>query len=114
MPRTIHLKPVQTGDACYLQDHHNRDGECIITVTMTDGAATKQAAEEQILAELMDSRAPYGERGADMAELASVAAWCAAQWQAAQADMPAEVDRDTEGDDSERYLECHILATWEV
>ena len=112
---TIHLKPIQTGDACYLQDHHNRDGECLVTVTMTDGCGTQQAAEEQILSGMhADDRIPYGERKVDMGDLASVAAWCAEQWQLAQADMPAETDRDTEGDDSERYLECHILATWEV
>ena len=108
---TIHLKPIQTGDACYLQDHHNRDGECLVTVTMTDGCSTAEHAQEA----LFDAAEAAGlSVNFDPADLARVVAWCAEQWRLAQADMPAETDRDTEGDESERYLECHILATWEV
>ena len=108
---TTHLKPIQTGDACYLQDHHNRDGECLVTVTMSDSCSTAEHAAtaigEAVYDRLSDSRFAPG-------ALTTVAAWCAEQWQLAQVDMPAETDRDTEGDDSERYLECHILATWEA
>ena len=112
---TIHLKPIQTGDACYLQDHHNRDGECLITVTMMDGCSTQYLACKAVRAALRDSsRVPYGKMPMEIGAIARVAAWCAEQWRLAQVDMPAETDRDTEGDDSERYLECHILATWEV
>ena len=109
---TIHLKPIQTGDACYLQDHHSREGECIITVTMTDGCSTADHAQMAIISELAER--PCGDIPVDWRDLFSVMRWCAEQWQLARADMPAETDRDTGGDDSERYLECHILATWEV
>lgn len=116
---TIHLRPIQTGDACYLQDHHNRDGECIITVTMTDSCSTvaqARAALNDLLAMgVLTGRLPrLAVLNPPMDDIANVVRWCAEQWQLAQADMPAETDRDTEGDDSERYLECHILATWEV
>ena len=116
MAQTINLRPLQTGDACYLTDHHNREGECITTVMMHDGAPTAQAAEEAILCALLDEeRVPYGEHGVEIADVVACGKWCAAEWVLAQADMPEETDRDTTGgDQSERYLECHILATWEV
>lgn len=112
MTGTINLRPIQTGDACYLTDHHNRDGECIVTVTMHDGCTSLDHAQEELFAAAQD--AGCGENF-DPADLARVVLWCANQWILAQADMPAETDRDSEGgDQSERYLECHILATWEV
>lgn len=109
MAKTINLRPIQTGDASYLTDHHNRDGECIITVTMTDGCSTAEHAQEA-----MFDAPGLPSVNFDPADLAHAARWCVAEWQAAQLDMPAQQDRDTDGDDSERYLECHILATWEV
>jgi hypothetical protein len=82
-----------------------------LAVVMTDGCSTADHAQEA----LFDAAEAAGlSVNFDPADLAQVVRWCAAQWQAALADMPAEVDRDTDGDDSERYLECHILATWEV
>ena len=110
MPRTIYLRPIQTGDACYLQDRHNRDGERILAITTCDGCATTDHAQEAIF----DAAAELPSVNFDPADLAHAARWCEAQWLAAQADMPAAEDRDTDGDDSERYLECHILATWEA
>lgn len=109
---TISLRPIQTGDACYLLDHHNRDGECIITVTMSDDCSSWADAKWMLCND--DSCTAPGTMDYDAEDLASVAKWCAAQWQAAQADMPPQTDRDTDGDDDARYLDCHILATWEV
>lgn len=114
MPKLINLRPIQTGDACYLTDHHSRDGECIITITMMDGTDTWLQAEKAICEAILgEDRIPAGAE-CSRPDLDSVAQWCADQWQLAQADMPPQVDRDTDGDDSERYLDCHILATWEV
>jgi hypothetical protein len=118
---TINLRPIQTGDACYLTDHHNRPGECIITVTMCD-AVPDYAGVLAELHHIMTFSTACGlpapaspRRAASPADLREVAQWCEAQWQFAQADMPAAADRDDEGgDESERYLDCHILATWEV
>ena len=110
MPKLINLRPIQTGDACYLQNHHNREGECIITVVMNDACYSAEHAlfnfADQLTGMGFDPSADAG--GWDVAK------WCAEQWQLAQADMPAETDRDTRGRDEERYLECHILATWKV
>lgn len=112
MPTLINLRPIQTGDSCYLTDHHNRPGECIITVMMTDGCTSDGDAADALVCEgrtlgVADTAAEY-----DASDLASVARWCAEQWRIAEADMPAATDRDTQGDDDARYLECHILATW--
>lgn len=111
MAKTINLRPIQTGDASYLTDHHNRDGECIITVTMSDSCSTAEHAQEALF-DGADERLPSV--NFDPADLARVARWCATWWQDAQDDMSAQQDRDTDGDDSERYLECHMLATWEA
>lgn len=113
MTRTIYLKPIATGDACYLQDHHNRDGECLLTVTMMDGHSSVAHVIDSLPYTLGDACC-LQDFDIDAADLASVTKWCAEQWQLAQADMPAVEDRDTDGDDSGRYLDCHILATWEV
>lgn len=114
MSKPINLRPIQTGDACYLTDHHNREGECIITVTMHDGCTSADDAQMAIISELAD-REVTANKPVCWRDLFSVMRWCAAAWVLAQADMPAETDRDTVGgDQSERYLECHILATWEV
>lgn len=110
---TINLRPIQTGDACYLLDHHNRPGECIITVAMSDGCSTSDAAKEELAYQLYDTIGDV--RFADVQEYSHVAAWCAREWQLAKDDMPAAADRDNEGgDEADRYLECHILATWEA
>lgn len=117
MPTLINLRPIQTGDACYLTDHHNRPGECIITVTMCDGCSTAEHAKEAVydVADFEVLGSVPSDSMLDDDSLLDVANWCAAQWQLAQVDMPAERDRDNEGgDETERYLECHILATWEV
>lgn len=112
MPKLISLRPIQTGDACYLQDHHNRDGECIITVTMHDGCSTVAAAQAAIWDAA--NAADVGGAGYLHLDTGAVAEWCAAQWQLVQACRPAATDRDTDGQDEDRYLECHILASWEV
>jgi hypothetical protein len=113
MASTISLRPIQTGDACYLTDHHNRDGECIITVVMHDGCNTAYGAYCAMSEEISGiGPRPRTIHGGDLVDVAN---WCLDQWLLAQADMPAETDRDTVGgDQSERYLECHILASWEV
>jgi hypothetical protein len=113
MPTLVNLRPIQTGDACYLTDHHNRDGEAIITVVMHDGITTLDHAQEA----LFDAAETAGiSVNFDPADLARVVLWCGNQWVLAQVDMPRAADRDNEaeGDESERYLECHILATWEA
>jgi len=107
----ISLKPIQTGDACYLQDHHNRPGECIITVTMTDGCNTPSLARQAILDALDESdRVP--ESRVDAAVVDALALWSTQMWLNAQGDLPPATDRDTCGEDEDRYLDCHILATW--
>jgi hypothetical protein len=117
MATTINLRPIQTGDACYLTDHHNRPGECIITVTMHDSCRSSSTALVT-LCDAIDNepRIPVTRCSVpSMRGAAEAAKWCATEWRLAQADMPAERDRDNEGgDEAERYLECHILATWEV
>lgn len=113
MPKLINLRPIQTGDACYLQDHHNREGECVITVVMNGACYSADYAQMAIISELAD-RAEIASTPVCWRDLFSVMRWCAEQWQLAQADMPPETDRDTEGQDEDRYLECHILATWEA
>jgi hypothetical protein len=121
MATTINLRPIQTGDACYLTDHHNRPGECIITVTMSDAVPDYVGALAELHHMLTFSTtlglpAPASpHRCANPADLREVVNWCDHEWQLAQADMPAAADRDSAGgDESERYLNCHILATWEV
>ena len=113
MPKLINLRPIQTGDACYLQDHHNREGECIITVVMNDACYSMDHAVQAIAEEANIGRAPR-HLFFNNDDMYAAVKWCAEQWQLAQADLPPETDRDTEGQDEERYLECHILATWEV
>lgn len=107
MTKAIRLRPIQTGEASYLTDHHNRPGEQLLLVTMYDGCHTAEHAEGA----LYDAAgfAGHKARDVDAVSLASVARWCADQWRLAQADMPAETD-----DDDSRYLDCHILATWEI
>jgi hypothetical protein len=115
--QTINLRPIQTGDACYLTDHHNRPGECIVTLTMTDACLSSSTALV-MLCDAIDNepRIPVTRCNVpSMRGAADCAVWCINEWRAAQGDMPAAADRDNEGgDEADRYLDCHILATWEV
>ena len=108
MAKMINLKPIQTGDACYLLDHHNRDGEALLTVTMYDGCSTMDHAQE-VLFEAAHQHGRVPSENFATIGLHWVARWCEQEWQLAQADMPAGTD-----DDDAPYLDCHILATWEV
>lgn len=116
MPTLIHLRALHTGGSCDFSEYDRMQGQRVLTVTMFDGCETADNAQEA----LFDAAAPYGQRvpssNFDPSDLATVTRWCAAQWDAAQADLPARRDREggTSEDNDRRFLECHILATWEV
>jgi hypothetical protein len=104
----LSFRPVQTGDSCYLQDHHNRPGECLITVSATDHIGVGEAVDSICEAVRMEDRIPHP---ADMYadDMQSAGVWVVDSYRAATADAPPASE-----DDEPFYLDCHILVTWQT
>jgi len=45
MPREISLSIANVGDSCYLQDHHNRKGECLLYCGFGIGDSVAEIAD---------------------------------------------------------------------
>lgn len=104
---------VDTCIGCYLQDHHNRDGECLFGVYV-DGNSTVDDVRKGLIDEVRQTGDRVPDEVTDEAIAAAIAATFDGVDPARLFDASLEVPDEDADDDGAESCQAWFVLTWEI